>query len=82
MNQKELNLVELELFGEMQMNKQSNGLYENLITIEQKIDDSIGIVNPFLDETGRISVNPYEYYGRENFENWSKKVIEFKELHK
>ena len=40
------------------------------------------IVNPFMDETGRFEVNPFEYYGVESirkfidaFTEWNKKNL-------
>lgn len=68
MTKKEL----LEQFGELQMTQQENGI-EDLVEFEFK---GQAIVNPFVSENCIRSVNPIEYYGKENFENWKKKAIE------
>lgn len=66
MTEKEL----LEQFGELQMTQQENGI-EDLVEFEFK---GQAIVNPFVSENCIRSVNPIEYYGKENFENWKKEV--------
>lgn len=67
-------MVKLMEFGEMQMMKQNNDEAFDFIYLEDERFEDIGIVNPFVDDTGRNDVNPQEFYGNA-WEVWKEQAL-------